>query len=980
MSDNYNINFLEEKLGKFDKEYQYPRTSLIEGSLFYVEKPSEDELKHEIKNIKNDESLNPTYMWGFVSETKAVHVIRTFGENRVFNFNPETMKGTEFRKGKLKILNNLDIDTFDKLFDQKAVFDYFYKKLWILRLELGKVIRNRNNIPDNIALMEAQHIIDRIIFTYFICEKELVSEKAYGSISGKELFSELIGQFPNLEAWEYLRKLFFEQFAKESADYLDFGGGVHVKTPYLNGGLFRSKDILGISEDDLVIDYDWNDIFETLNKYSWIIEDEIKDLESGYEGNLTPEIIGHIYEKFVISLDLLDEINLDELKISESGELNQGNKIIGAYYTPDYITNYMSNNTILPKLYNKLGFKKDIQFEEFINDNPGMLNDTLDVLDELKICDPACGSGAFLIEVGELILEYKTKILKKLQQGNIDRYALKKDIIINNLYGVDIKEGAVEICKLRLWLWLISSAEDKNVEPLPNIEYNFTIGNSLFGWSKENLSQSLLIQIDEKAIWALDALKAGYDLEQQKVIDNSIDLLKKTDVLSYAKSLTLLKSLYSYSSGQKAEILKKTIERMKYVIYDRINRVFLNYIASKGIRLSMDEYMELLPFHWQVDFKEVFDNGGFDVIIGNPPYVSAVTHSKNKNKERDIYRKIYPELSGAFDLYVVFLLRTLDLVDSEKIFSWIIPNKFLVADYSKNTLEKMQNHGLYSSIDVSNFDVFKNVGVYPIIILGKNKTQKLINYEIEELNDLKVNKLKLKKEIFNFKTFNDFGIKVGSGTTGFQASQIKPLIVNETEKTKNSIPFAVSGSIDPYIINTKKVRYMKSHYSYPYIKYDKNIIAESKWNFWNNEKIVIAGMTKRIEAHYSKNPLALGVGCYAIFDYAGFDPLFLLGLLNSKFLSYYLNYKFKDKHLAGGYLAINKSTILSLPLIEVSKEKQIPIAELVKKILVIKNDISDRKKKKEKIINIERKIDHIVYNLFDLSPEEIDLIEEGIVN
>jgi hypothetical protein len=196
--------------------------------------------------------------------------------------------------------------------------------------------------------------------------------------------------------------------------------------------------------------------------------------------------------------------------------LKKGNKKIGAYYTPEEVTDYISRNTILPNLFDKLGIADKDNFDAFLNQsNNKTIEKALNQLKEIKLCDPACGSGAFIIKAGEVLLEYQEKILRRLGKSNINKYSLKKDIIINNLYGVDIQENAVEICKLRIWLWLISSTA-KAVEPLPNIEYNFVVGNSLVGWSQEKLSQSILITVDEKQIRPLITLKTGMNLNKEK--------------------------------------------------------------------------------------------------------------------------------------------------------------------------------------------------------------------------------------------------------------------------------------------------------------------------------------------------------------------------------------------------------------------------------------------------------------------------------
>jgi restriction endonuclease S subunit len=167
---------------------------------------------------------------------------------------------------------------------------------------------------------------------------------------------------------------------------------------------------------------------------------------------------------------------------------------------------------------------------------------------------------------------------------------------------------------------------------------------------------------------------------------------------------------------------------------------------------------------------------------------------------------------------------------------------------------------------------------------------------------------------------------------------------------------------------------MKRTYSRAFIK-KGDALADSKWEFWTNEKIVIAGMTKVIEAVYCTEPLGLGVGVYAIYDYGIFDPRFLLALLNSKYLSYYLNVKFQDKHLAGGYLAINKSTIEELPLVAATRAEQKPFVDCVGKIVaaISRGSITEVEK-------LEREMDERVYAIYGLTPDEIRAVEESVSN
>jgi hypothetical protein len=716
MSKLYDIKFLENKFGEFDTEYNYPRISLIEGSLIYVEKNTKIELEEEIYQIKQDESINPTYIWGYVVEKNAIYLTRSFGENKLFIFNPEWTKTTEYVKGKKLILENLQEDTFDELFEQKAVFKHFYKILWRLRKDLGAEIRDKNGIPDNIAIMEAQHIIDRIIFTYFICEKGLITEKTHGKISGEELFSGIIGQLSDEnESWEYLKRLFFEQFAKSGAPDLDCGADVYIHTPYLNGGLFRPKNVVRTSEEDLIIEFDWNKIFDPLNKYTWIIEDEIPDFQENYEGNLTPEIIGHIYEKFVISMEQLGDIEIEELEIDDQGDLKKGNKSIGAYYTPETITDFISKKTITPYLIKEIGEKRNLSFDELIDslDNNSLVK-LLDILKNIKICDPSCGSGAFLLKAGEILLEYETKILNSLNISK-EAYNLKKEIIINNLFGVDLQEGAIEICKLRLWLWLISSApNDVEPDPLPNIEYNFIVGNSLIGFTNnENITQNILIKFDEKDIRPLISLKVGYDRAQKNKIDEAISLLNKTDVKSYANALSYLKSLYSYSEGDNAEILKITIEWIRETIYSKVNKIFHNHMKEKGVKIPFEELENINPFHWEVDFWEIFSGGGFDVIIGNPPYGNILN-----NFEKKWVKKTF-SCNKAKNIAENFFERTLDvLLKNDQYMGYVIPKTIAFYGSWVDIREKILNKNIKYTFDVG--IGFVGVNYEEIVLIVEN--------------------------------------------------------------------------------------------------------------------------------------------------------------------------------------------------------------------------------------------------------------------
>jgi len=248
--------------------------------------------------------------------------------------------------------------------------------------------------------------------------------------------------------------------------------------------LFR-PDVLEQDLDVSLTNKQWEEIFEFLNSYHWIIED-VKATEEHEERILTPEILGHVYERSVVEW----EQKGFEKEAEESVKKISERKKKGVYYTPESITDYISKNTIIPYLLDKLGNKYS-SFEELIESkNKKDMREALKFLDEIKVLDPACGSGAFLIKASEVIFGLKRRLYYELGEKK-NFYDLKLDIITENIYGVDILTGAIEIAKLRLWLWLISDFEEsKNeIKALPNIEYNLKVGNSLIGWLDENLKQ-----------------------------------------------------------------------------------------------------------------------------------------------------------------------------------------------------------------------------------------------------------------------------------------------------------------------------------------------------------------------------------------------------------------------------------------------------------------------------------------------------------
>ena len=780
----------------------------------------------------------------------------------------------------------------------------------------------------------AKKLLGQIVFLYFIQKKGWlgVSEgQSWGEGPRhflRQLADQAVAQGQCLFN-EVLEPLFYDTLATDRGAEA-WCPHFKCRIPFLNGGLFEP-----------LAGYDWEQraialpnalftnrqltpsgdigtgILDIFDRYNFTVN-EAEPLEK--EVAIDPEMLGKVFENLI--------------------EENR-RKGLGAFYTPREIVHYMCQESLINYLdttLNQSGKKierADVEaliregeqaahYETARKDGtvsyqrrlPKAIEEQARALDEalrtILVCDPAIGSGAFPVGMMTEIVRARMALTPYFDDTTErTAYHFKRHAIQNSLYGVDIDIGAVEIAKLRLWLSLVVDEEDvQQIKPLPNLDYKVVVGNSLL----------------------------GFPFKSQKL--SEIEKLK-------------------------GQFFEETNHNKKVQLKSDVDKLLMECLAGSKKSLGYE-----VNFDFEIHFSEVFHTkGGFDVVVGNPPYISAVVHAQMESEIRDLYRTKYPLLKGAFDIYTVFLLQGTKIINLYGSYSWIVPNKFLVSDYSRLALDHLKKNGLYSMVDVSNYDVFKNTGVYPIILIGSKLSDLFTEYQITGLADLQYNKLIKKQKVRIFETFKQHNIKISSGTTGFQANTLIPYLYENY--VENSMPFVVSGCIDRYCVDFSNVRYMGHKYKNAFIK-KPNSLADSKWCFWMNEKIIIAGMTKVIEAFYYTKPLALGVGVYAIHDYGGFNPKFLLALLNSKYLSYYLNLKFRDKHLAGGYLAINKSTIEELPLLSIPQERQKQFADYVDNILVAKNLNS-----KTDTTSYERNIDQLVYQLYGLTPDEISLIENS---
>ena len=761
-------------------------------------------------------------------------------------FNFLKKKGISFENVKTAFsVEALSDEFFDRYREQYADFiQYITGKRFV---KVGSKWEEKRLSEPNAALMEAfdynekkirdyvKKMMGRITFLHFLQRKGWMC----GDLNYMQnMFENSLYKNDYLDS--VLEPLFFgilnTKPAEREALFADYDWDKSLLNewkdiPYLNGGLFE-RDKEDEPESRFPADY-FKRLFQFFSEYNFTIdENDPNDAEVGVD----PEMLGKIFE------NLLED-----------------NKDKGAFYTPKEIVRYMCQESLIAYLETNTSIAKDkirqfvLSPEEGVKDIPeNKKPKLLTALENVKICDPAIGSGAFPMGLLNELLHCR----EVLSGDHYDRAEIKKSIIQNNIYGVDIEKGAVDIARLRFWLSIV--VDEETPSPLPNLDYKIMQGNSLI-----------------ESFMGVDLSKLTYEKEYKKdkgeisLFDNEKNRLQKT--VSH-----LLFSYYCCSDHDRKMTLQQEIS-------DTINKqleaqAYDSTILDKLKIINLAENSNF--FLWHTWFSDVFnrdDKEGFDIVIGNPPYVSAVNMART-NEEKLLYKQSYPEATGAYDMYVLFLLLGAKL--SSNIYCWIIPNKLLVADYAKKTLHKLKAEcGLEKTIDVSVYDVFKNASVYPIIVLGNKVSHERFNsYFLNNYTDLIDNRLNKKESVkeSNKVRLSLLGLKVCSGATGFEAQKIKE---NVCEIDNNhTIPFTVSGNIDRYVFNNTNVRYMKDKYSRAFIYLDSNI-TESKQEMWKNPKIIIAGMTKKIEACYVDTPLAIGVGVYAIYDFAGYNPFYILGIL-----------------------------------------------------------------------------------------------------
>uniref|UniRef100_UPI003593AF98 Eco57I restriction-modification methylase domain-containing protein n=1 Tax=Nostoc sp. TaxID=1180 RepID=UPI003593AF98 len=520
-------------------------------------------------------------------------------------------------------------------FDVEPVTKKFYKEFQEQHQKFLQFVKGIDNETDRRWYTSV--ILNRLMFVYFLQRKGFIDNKDLNYLQNKLEISKQMGE--DYFYSEFLKALFFESFAKPEIDRDLSVQELVGKVKYLNGGLFMKHHIED-KYDISIVDEAFEQVLDLFERYSWNLD----DTPEGKDDEINPDVLGYIFEKYI----------------------NQ--KAFGAYYTRPQITEYLCDRTIHKLIVDRVNDALSDKYKRFEDINELLIKLDLnvcrllmeDILPNLSILDPACGSGAFLVAAMKTLIQVYSAVIgtielmgscslkKNLEDIQISHpsvlYFIKKRIVSDNLYGIDIMEEATEIAKLRLFLALVSSAHDvEELEPLPNIDFNIMAGNSLIG----------LIKVDDTAFDAVGNSLQG-NLLQSLAADNYKRILeeKNKSVELYKKHAFLSKELPDTDTPQETRLIhiRKSIEELNKKSQAKLNVLLLDEFSKRlGIKyeevqltgksqkrvLKVEDIAALKPFHWGYHFDKVLERGGFDAIITNPPWEVFQTDEKEFFQQYD---------------------------------------------------------------------------------------------------------------------------------------------------------------------------------------------------------------------------------------------------------------------------------------------------------------------------------------------------------
>jgi hypothetical protein len=496
-----------------------------------------------------------------------------------------------------------------------------------------------------------QRLFNRLMFLYFI------QRKGWLSFQGDKRYLRALFNAATAAKDDFLNdRLYWTFFA--GLNTINEDSSLHANVdlkerrgdvPFLNGGLFDLEDEYDVREKVTIPTAAFAAVLDLFERYNFTVTESTPlDVEVAVD----PEMLGKVFE-----------------------ELVTGRHETGSYYTPRPIVAFMCREAL--KHYLAQVVLDETAVARFVDDgDPSKLSDpeaVLNALRSVKVCDPACGSGAYLLGMMQELLRLREALFATKGLDAVNVYRRKLEIIQNNLYGVDIDLFAVNIAKLRLWLSLAIDFDGAKPPPLPNLDFKIERGDSLTAPNPQELPD----------------LFRGL-------------LVASADQLADLKG----KFLQTYGAPKKK-------------LAQRINA------EESSLRESLHEQLVPGSVDWRVAFAEVFKNGGFDVVLGNPPYVRQEAIKSLK----PALKKIYRCYSGVADLFVYFYERGIQLLKPGGQFAFISSNKWYRSGYGEKLRAWLAAHTrLHRLIDFGDAPVFEAIAYPTIVLLERSPPGKAVSF------------------------------------------------------------------------------------------------------------------------------------------------------------------------------------------------------------------------------------------------------------
>ncbi|MGY5351123.1 Eco57I restriction-modification methylase domain-containing protein [Wenyingzhuangia sp. IMCC45533] len=947
-------NFVTKHLNNFEKDYALIAFYSKEDEGFdwrfsFVKREIQAYMDEETQKVKMRKEFTPAKRYSFiVGEYEKSHTAKTQLLPLLQN-----------------IANNPTIAELEKAFSIERVTDEFFEQYKNLYIKVYEHFDKQDVSIFEDGQLDAsgftKKLLGQIVFLYFLQKKGWLGvpkNEKWGK--GKrdflqKLYDESLDNNKNFFK-DYLQYLFYEALAKERNNDNSFYPRFNGRIPFLNGGLFEAQYDWKNANISIPTDLFRNDeknksgdigtgILDVFDRYNFTIkEDEPLDKEVAVD----PEMLGKVFE------------NMLEIKERKSK---------GAFYTPREIVHYMCQESLIHYLDNALNNYNNA-YQEIGNDQTNMfgnegnngqhsiqsdINEILvpkediekyireghlalendvrvaergetktyqfqlsesvrnnaDVIDkkltEIRICDPAIGSGAFPVGllhelvIAQLVLKphlsytyLNNKLIdfgfQERESVNESRYVyrLKKHIIQESIYGVDIDRSAIDIARLRLWLSLVVDEDDfEPIETLPNLDYKIVCGNSLIGMPDGTMR----------------------DLEVEKELE-----------------------------GLKEEFYNVTNARRKKELRNKINTKIRELLDTAEIFAGYK-----IDFDFKLYFSEVWrEKGGFDVVIGNPPYGATLSKVQKNN-----FRKQYPDLEFKIDSYEVFVLMSNSLMKHKGLTTYIIPSNLMDNFYSKKIRLNLLNNGVNELIELDD-KVFKGAVVHSMIVSWSN--HKKDNYLLK----CKVGSISKESIFWGSK---EFFLKEDNCSFTLRKVEYKELLdkiydnsikLDSVFKIKDGID---TGNNNKYISNEEIKGWQKliggknvdrwKIKDWRYVDYGSHLANPRDPELFENDKIIIRETGDKIIATIDRD------GYYALSTlYSGFliDKRYtletILALLHSE-LIHFIMVLLAFGRTEGAFTKTRIFHYYSLPVSNYLNDYKSELTVMVDYVMFLMNDVND---------------------------------------